>query len=90
MKVIVFVSHEVKEFAAWKKGFDANQTVRDAAGFKQAFLARDAKKPNLVHVGFFAPSVDAAQNFVGDPKLKETMEKSGVIGMPDIRIANVA
>ncbi len=87
--VLVLVSHEVKDFDAWKKGFDGDKAMRKKGGFKDLFVARDTAKPNLVHLGFISPSAEKAKAFIENPKLKETMEKCGVISAPDIKIANL-
>jgi hypothetical protein len=87
---IVIVTHEVKDFAAWKKGYDADKGNRDKAGFSERFLARDADKPNVVTVVFEAPNAAAGRAFATNPMLKEAMTKAGVISAPSITIANLA
>ena len=87
--VLVLVSHEVKDFDAWKKGFDGDKAVRKKAGFKELFIARDTAKPNLIHLGFTAASAEKAKAFIENPKLKETMEKCGVISAPEIKIGTL-
>lgn len=88
-EVVVTVSHEVKDFAAWKKGFDSDAANREKGGFKQLFLGRSVDNPNVVMIGFTAPSAEAAKGFTSNPKLKEAMEKSGVIGAPTIHVAEL-
>ena len=87
--VLVTVSHEVKDFAVWKKVFDAGKGMRAKAGFKHFYVAQDAAKPNLVYIAFSAKDEKAAQAFIADPRLKEAMEKGGVISAPTILIANL-
>ena len=86
MSVMLLVSHEVRDFDAWKHGFDAHRPARVAAGFVDVFVGRDASKPNLAHVGFTVPSVEAARGFLADPGLKDAMVAAGVTGAPDARI----
>ncbi|MGZ3418651.1 MAG: hypothetical protein ACXVEF_32920 [Polyangiales bacterium] len=86
---MMLVTHEVKDYDAWKKGYDAHKSARDAAGLVDAFLGRDSAKPNLVHIGFRVPTLAAAQGFANDPGLKEAMMKAGVVGPPDIRFVQL-
>ena len=83
---MLLISHEVKDYDAWKKGFDDNAPARDAGGFELGFVGRDETRPNLVHAGFRVPSVEAAKAFLANPELKAAMAAAGVIGAPDIRI----
>ena len=85
---LVFIAHEVKDFAAWKKGYDADKPNRDKAGLVELALGRDATKANVVLIAFQAPSAAAAQAFTANPALKEAMMAAGVIGMPDMKIGN--
>lgn len=83
---VVIVTHQVKDFTAWKKIYDADKPNRDKQGIEERFLVRDAKDPNLVTAVFEAPSVANAQAFVGNPALKQAMQAAGVVGAPDIKI----
>lgn len=88
-KVGLHVTHEVKNFADWKKGFDADETNRSAMGVKitGVFTAHDNE--NLVTVTSEVPSVEAAQGFINNPMLKENMEKAGVVSAPQISIVMI-
>ena len=86
---LVLISHEVKDFSAWKKGYDADKPNRDKAGMVEIGLARDASNPNVVLIAFQAPSVAAAQQFASNPALKEAMMAAGVVGKPDMKIGSV-
>ncbi len=89
-KVIVVITHEVKDYAAWRKGYDADESNRKSAGFKVWGVYADVNNPNMVSVIGEFPSAAAATAFTASPKLKEVMEKAGVIGKPDIKVLNVA
>jgi quinol monooxygenase YgiN len=84
--VTVIVTHEVKDYATWRKGYDADETNRQKAGFRVRGVYADVKNPNLVSIIGEFPSVAAAEAFTTSPKLKEVMEKAGVIGMPEVKI----
>jgi quinol monooxygenase YgiN len=85
-KVVVIVTHEVKDYTAWRKGFDADEPNRKQAGFKVSGVFADVGKPNLVSIIGEFPSAAAAKAFTTSPKLKEVMEKAGVIGKPDVKV----
>lgn len=85
-KVVVIVTHEVKDYGAWRKGYDADEPNRKAAGFKVWGVYDDANNPNMVTVLGEFPTAAAAEAFTTSPKLKEAMENAGVIGKPDIKI----
>lgn len=87
-KVTIFISHEVKDYAAWKKGFDADEINRKNAGLKVVGLYRSADKPNVITGLIEAPNSNVADNFLNNPQLKANMEKAGVISAPEIRILN--
>jgi opacity protein-like surface antigen len=82
---IVIVSHEVADFAAWKKGFDAGKANRDKAGMTERYVMRDLDKPNFVIVVLEADK-DKAREFVSDPAFKERIKKASASGTADIRI----
>ncbi len=85
MRVLLLVSLQVKDYAAWKAGYDANRPMREAAGIVERFVGRDFKKGNVAHVGLVAPSMEVADEFLGTPKLLDAMASAGVANTPDIR-----
>jgi hypothetical protein len=87
--VIVIASHEVSDFTAWKKGFDAGKSNRDKAGFTERYIVRDSAKPNFVTVVLAGESLESAKKFVSDAK--DRMKKNKIIvGEPDVRIGTIA
>lgn len=87
---VLIVTHQVRDFAAWKKVYDADKPNRDKHGVEERFLVRDAQNPNVITVVFEAPSTGNAQAFVSNPALKQAMEAAGVVGAPDIKIGTHA
>jgi hypothetical protein len=87
---VLIITHEVKDFAAWKVGYDNDKPDRDRAGLVQRFLIRDADKPNLVTIVFEAPDANAARSFTSNSALKDAMTKAGVVSQPTITIGNKA
>jgi hypothetical protein len=86
---VIIITHEVKDFAVWKKGYDADKDNREKAGLTVRYLARDAEKPNVVTVVMEAPNAAAGRAFATNPMLKEVMTKAGVISVPSITIAEI-
>jgi hypothetical protein len=89
MGVLLLVSLEVKDYAAWKAGYDANRPMREAAGLVERYVGRDFKKGNVAHVGLVAPSMEAVDHFLGSPKLLDAMASAGVANAPEIRFVLV-
>ena len=46
----------------------------------------DAKDPNMVTIVGTFPSASAVDAFMTSPKLKEAMDKAGVVGPPDVKV----
>lgn len=84
----VILTHEVKNVAEWKKGFDAGEAMRAQAGVKTLGVYTAVDKPNHVTVSTEFPSMEAVNGFMANPQLKADMEKAGVIGAADVKILN--
>ena len=83
--VVVIVSHEVADFTAWKKAFDAGKGNRDKAGLTERYVMRDLDKPNFVIV-VLESNLENAKKFVSDPAFKERIKKASVSGTAEIKI----
>jgi hypothetical protein len=88
--VTVIVTHEVKEYVSWRKVYDADEPNRRAIGFKVWGVYRDVKSPNWVSVIGTFPNAGAVDAFMASPKLKEAMERGGVMGKPDVKVLMAA
>lgn len=88
LMVTTVLSHEVKNFSEWKKGFDSDAENRSKMGVNITGVYQSVDNPNMVTVIGEVPSVEAIRGFLSDPNLKATMEQAGVIGMPEIKILN--
>jgi quinol monooxygenase YgiN len=81
----------VADYPKWRAAFDTREDVRRSAGatgVRQIF--RDLENPNTVTLVMEWQNADQARKFAHDPALREAMEKSGVIGAPEIRFLNQA
>ena len=84
--VTTILTHEVKNFTDWKKGFDADSTNRTNMGVTITGVYQSVENPNMVTVISEVPSVEAIRGFLSNPELKTTMENAGVIGSPEVKI----
>lgn len=86
--VNVILSHEVKDFAEWKKGFEAGESMRAQAGIKTTGVYASVENPNHVTITTEFPNVEVVQEFLGNTQLQADMQQAGVIGKPEIKILN--
>lgn len=80
------VSHEVKDYDAWKTVFDEDATRRTEAGLVGYTLSRDQDKPNLVIMYAQSKTREALDAFLASPELKAKMKSGGVKGKPKITL----
>jgi quinol monooxygenase YgiN len=74
----VLIIHEVADYAAWKKIFDAAAGIRKAAGeIHYHLLSFDADKNNVVHFSQWS-SLDNARRFFESPEVAEIRRQAGV------------
>jgi hypothetical protein len=71
-----------------EKAYDAHLSVRQEYGLAQEQLLRGADDPNDVILLFKAASLDRAKAFMSNPAIGEVIQKSGVIGWPDVTFLN--
>lgn len=88
MASYMLVRHKVRDFAEWKRGYDAHAPKRVEAGLTDKYVLRGASDPNEVIVLFEARDLDGAKAFAESTDLKETMQKAGVVDKPDIYFLN--
>jgi len=79
-----YVKHQVKDFDAWKKFYDDFTPVRKENGVIGASVHRDVNDPNSVIVMHRFADRETAEAFLNSNDLKSAMERSGVVGQPDI------
>jgi quinol monooxygenase YgiN len=84
--VTVIVTHEVKDYASWRKVYDADEPNRKMMGFKVWGVYADVKNPNVVSIIGTFPNAGSVDAFMSSPKLKTAMEDAGVIGKPDVKV----
>jgi quinol monooxygenase YgiN len=80
----LLVRHDVKDYATWKTHFDKHAATRKRSGSKGAHVYKSSHKPNEVVMLFNWDNAKNMKAFAESDDLKKTMEKAGVVGMPDV------
>ena len=79
------VIHECKDFAAWRKFYDADLPGRAAAGLTERHVVREHANPNLIGIVFEISDVARAKAMIASPDLAATMKEAGIVGTPKVR-----
>ena len=82
----LFVHHEVADYAAWRKAFNAFAPTQKKLEVMSTSVYRTADNLNDVTVIHDFKSVEKAKAFAAAPELKAAMEKAGVKGAPQVWI----
>ena len=86
---LIAISHTVKDFDAWKKGYDEHAGMRAANGISELALARGLDNPNKVYVFNKIADLQKAKDFSASSELKEAMKNAGVTSAPEILFVDV-
>jgi len=79
------VAIHVKDYDSWIKVFDGEGAeMRAKDGLVDGVLARGIDDPNLVYLVFKINDLDQAKAAMVNPARKKLMQKSGVIGAPEV------
>jgi len=84
----LFVKHQVRDFDSWKKTYDNFTPTRKALGVIGASVHRDGGDPNSIIVTHRFADMATANAFTSSPELKSAMERSGVVGEPEIWLSD--
>jgi hypothetical protein len=82
------IHFKVKDYAAWRTSYDGNEKSRLSVGITNGRVFRRAEDPNDVVVLQDVADVAKARTWFASDDLKAAMQKSGVIGSPNIRFAS--
>ena len=82
--VRMFIRHEVNEYAAWRKAYNAFDATRRKLGVTGQAVYQSLDNANDVTVTHDFKTADKAKTFASSSDLKTTMEKAGVKGTPQI------
>jgi hypothetical protein len=82
------IRHKVRDFNAWKAGFDAHFPQRAEAGLSNKQLLRSVDDGNEVVIVLEAKDLNRAKAFIASPDLRQTMQSFGVADKPDVYFLN--
>lgn len=86
---VVEISHTVKDYAKWRPAFNTDSTARKASGMEDIVVGRGIDNPNNLAIALKISDVQKAKDFAADPRLKDIMEKNGVISKPNVDFFHV-
>ena len=81
----LLIRHTVKNYSQWKPIYDEHVAARKAAGCRNEQLFRSLSDPNEVTILFEWDNANDAEIFVESEDLRNTMQRAGVIGQPEVR-----
>jgi len=84
----ILVRHKVKDYDTWKVGYDEHGTTRKSAGCKGTVVFRTDDDSNNVVILLEWDTLENARKFAQSDNLRETMQRVGVMDMPDIYFLN--
>ncbi|MBV9986057.1 MAG: hypothetical protein JO301_00140 [Chitinophagaceae bacterium] len=84
LKEEVLVKLKMTNFAKWKMNYDQDQANRAAAGLHDHIVGRGSEDSNTVFLVLYMDDTAKAKAFGADPKLKDKMKQSGVVGAPEV------
>jgi len=84
--VYVYLRHRVKDYTAWREGYDIHAPARQAAGATgQDYIMRNADDHSEITIIMEWHDMKQARSFTQSVSLKHAMQHAGVIGSPEIR-----
>ena len=86
----VTVHIKVKDYDTWRTAYDGHEKNRVSAGITNGRVFRNAQDPNDVVILQDVADVAKARTLFGSDDLKAAMQKSGVVGSPNVRFAAAA
>lgn len=86
---VVEISHKVKDYEKWRPFFNSDSNMRKESGLETIVVGRNLDDPNKVLIAMQASDVQKAKDFGATPRLKEVMDKAGVLTKPDIQVFHI-
>jgi hypothetical protein len=85
----LMITHQVKDWIAWKKSFDDHKAARMSAGLLDRGLAYSVDDAHFVGIVLAVTDFKKANEFQNSPALKARMQEAGVEGVPTFLYYNV-
>ena len=82
--IYLFIHEKVEGFDKWKKVFDDNSQIRQGLDSQGGELFRNSSNPNELVIITKWNDLESAKKFAGSDELKNTMQKAGVTGRPEM------
>ena len=82
----MIIHHKVRDYSAWRPGYDAHESSRSAAGITDGRVYRNADDPNDVVIVANVWDLAKARAWTASDELKTAMQKAGVLGAPTIHL----
>jgi len=79
----LIVMVKVKDYSKWKPEFDEFADTRKEYGSKGGRLFRNVDKLNEPVILYEWESIEKAKKFTQSEDIRKTMERAGVIGIPE-------
>ena len=81
---LCMVLHRVRDFPTWRQEYDSVAELQKAGGVTADSVHRMVDDRDNVLVLHEFDTLELARAFFADPRLKEAMQRGGVIGEPRI------
>ena len=82
--VRMMIRHVVREYATWRRAYNAFDRERRGLGVKKHGVFRNASRPNEITVTHDFANLGKAKAFASSRRLREVMKGAGVRGKPTI------
>jgi uncharacterized protein (DUF1330 family) len=80
----IIARHKVKDYKAWKKGFDSALSIRKAGGEKSFRIFRLDNDENNILLQFEWDNLKNARKYFESSELQKAMQQAGVLDKPDV------
>ena len=84
MASFLLIRHKLRDFAEWKRGYDAYLPKLREIGLTEKHLLRNAHDANEVVILLEATDLGRAQAFAESAELRESRQKVGILDEPDV------
>ena len=78
------ITHEIADWATWKRHFDGHEGARKAAGFLGHHINRALENPNLISTYLAVSDIASAKAFAASPDVRSVMAAAGVTSAPTV------
>lgn len=85
----VMVSHQVKDWIAWKKEYENHKQARVNAGLTDRSVGYEVDNDRMVTIVEVVSDLQKARDFFQSTELKNRMKEAGVVGEPTVFIYNL-